>query len=235
VGGHPVDSVTATLPSGPTTEGIRATLSNTGISRVVIGPEIFQVIPIRRDPETVALSAPIGSTGVFEMDAASEMYLPFEGHGVDGTWQLSLPKASNQFDFRTLADVLITYEYSALHSFDYGQQVMQQLKPTLQADRAFSFRNQFPDAWYDLHNSQLLEEPQRMVVQLRIGRDDFPSNFERIGMQHVMLYFARADGLSALSSSLSRCMCSRCRLRMTLPRSMPTPSTIPTPRSHKTS
>jgi hypothetical protein len=179
----------------PTTEGIHATLSNTGISRVVIGPEIFQVVPIRRDPETVALSAPIGSTGVFEMDESSEMYLPFEGHGVDGTWQLRLPKASNRFDFRTLADVLITIEYLALNSFDYGQQVIQQLKPTLQADRAFSFRHQFPDAWYDLHNPQLLAEPQRMVVQLRIGRDDFPSNFERIGMQHVMLYFSRADGM----------------------------------------
>lgn len=179
----------------PTTEGIHATLSNTGISRVVIGPEIFQVVPIRRDPETVALSAPIGSTGVFEMDESGEMYLPFEGHGVDGTWQLRLPKASNRFDFRTLADVLITIEYLALNSFDYGQQVIQQLKPTLQADRAFSFRHQFPDAWYDLHNPQLLAEPQRMVVQLRIERDDFPSNFERIGMQHVMLYFSRADGM----------------------------------------
>jgi hypothetical protein len=180
----------------PTTEGIRATLSNTGISRVVIGPDIFQAIPIRRDPETVALSAPIGSTGVFEMDESSEMYLPFEGHGVDGTWQFRLPKASNRFAFRTIADVLITIDYLALNSFDYSQQVIQQLKPTLQADRAFSFRNQFPDAWYDLHNSQLLDEPQQMVVQLRIGREDFPSNFERINMQNVMLYFSRSDSLN---------------------------------------
>jgi hypothetical protein len=35
-----------------------------------------------------------------------------------------------------------------------------------------------------------------MVVQVRIGRDDFPSNFERIAMQHVMLYFSRTDGQS---------------------------------------
>jgi len=180
----------------PPTEGIRATLANTGVSRVVVGPEIFQTVTIRRDPETVALSAPIGSTGVFEMDDTSEMYLPFEGQGVDGTWELRLPKASNRFAFRTLSDVLITMEYLCLHNFDYGQQVIQQLKPTLQADRAFSFRNQFPDAWYDLHNSQLLKEPDRMVVQVRIGRDDFPSNFERIAMQHVMLYFSRADGQS---------------------------------------
>jgi hypothetical protein len=94
----------------PTTEGIHATLSSTGISRVVIGPKIFQVVTICRDPETVALSAPIDSTAVFEMDELSEMYLPFEGHGVDGTWELRLPKTSNQFDFRTLSDMLITIE-----------------------------------------------------------------------------------------------------------------------------
>ncbi len=84
----------------------------------------------------------------------------------------------------------------ALHNFDYGQQVIQQLKPTLQADRAFSFRDRFADAWYDLHNLQLLAEPQRMMVHVRIGRDDFPANFERIEMQHVMLYFSRASGLT---------------------------------------
>ena len=35
-----------------------------------------------------------------------------------------------------------------------------------------------------------------MVVQFRIGRDDFPSNLERIRMRHVMLYFVRAGSLS---------------------------------------
>ena len=181
----------------PTTEGIRATLSNTGISRVVIGPEIFQAIPIRRDPETVALSAPIGSTGVFELDesSGSEMYLPFEGHGVDGTWELRLPKPSNRFDYRTIADVLITFEYMALNNFDYGRQVIQQLDDTLLADRAFSLKHQFADAWYDLHNSELVEESKRMIVQFPIGRDDFPSNFESIAIRNITLYVSRADGI----------------------------------------
>jgi Tc toxin complex TcA C-terminal TcB-binding domain len=186
---------TSVIALVPTTEGIRATLSNTGISRVVVGPEMFQTLTIRRDPETVALSVPIGSTGVFEMDEVGEMYLPFEGHGVDSTWELRLPRASNRFDFRTLADVLITIEYSALNSFDYANQVIQQLKPDVEADRAFSFRQQFANAWYDLHNPQLIAEPQRMVVQFRIGRDDFPSNLDDIRMRHVMLYVARADGM----------------------------------------
>lgn len=179
----------------PPTEGIHATLSNTGISRTVIGPEPFQTATIRREPETVALSAPIASTGVFEMDETSEMYLPFEGNGVDGTWELRLPKASNSFDFQTISDVLISIEHSALNSFDYRNLVTQQLKPDVEADRAFSFRHQFSDAWYDLHNLEVLEEAQRMVVQFRIERDDFPSNLERIRMRHVMLYFVHAESL----------------------------------------
>jgi hypothetical protein len=180
----------------PTTEGIRATLSNTGISRVVIGRESFQAVTLRRDPETIALTAPIGSSGVFELDAPADMYLPFEGHGVDSTWEFRLPHAANRFDYRTLSDVLISFDYLALHSSDYQQQVIRELQPSLQADRAFSFRNTFADAWYDLNNAELLAAPARMVVKFRIGRGDFPSNLERIRMQQVMLYFARSDGAS---------------------------------------
>jgi hypothetical protein len=185
---------TSVIALVPTTEGIRATLSNIGISRVVIGGDSFQTVTIRRDPETIALTAPIGSSGVFEMDSQSEMYLPFEGHGVEGTWELRLPRASNRFDLRTLSDVLITLDYFALNSFDYGQQVIQRLKPSVQADRGFSFRNDFPDAWYDLHNSQVLTEPLRMIVQVRITRDDFPTNLDDIRMRQIALYFSRTDG-----------------------------------------
>ena len=73
----------------PPTQGIHATLSTAGLSRVVIGPEIFQTVPIRRDPEFVALSSPINSTGLFELEAQSDMLLPFEGNGVDSIWEFS--------------------------------------------------------------------------------------------------------------------------------------------------
>ncbi len=177
----------------PTTEGIHATLSSTGVSRVVVGPELFQTITIRRDPETVALTAPIGSTGVFELDNMQEMYMPFEGNGVDGTWEFRMPKASNHFDFRTLSDVLISIDYMALNSFDYAQSVMQQLSNKVLADRAFSFANQFPDAWYDLHNPDLLPADQQMIVKFPIGSEDFPANFESIRIEAITLYISRTD------------------------------------------
>jgi hypothetical protein len=40
---------------------------------------------------------------------------------VDATWELQMPKAANPFDYRTIADVLITLEYTALQSFTYRQ------------------------------------------------------------------------------------------------------------------
>ncbi|HEY7495287.1 MAG TPA: hypothetical protein VIH59_29800, partial [Candidatus Tectomicrobia bacterium] len=113
----------------PPIQGIHATLSTAGVSRVVIGPDIFQTVPIRRDPELVALTSPMNASGVFELEAQSSgMLLPFEGSGVDTTWELRMPKAANFFDYRTIGDVLITIDYTALQSWDYAQQVIQSLR-----------------------------------------------------------------------------------------------------------
>ena len=107
-----------------------------------------------------------------------------------------MPKATNPGDYSTIADILITIEYTALNSFDYRQQVVQLLnaKRTTSADRAFSFRNQFADAWYDLHNPELMDEPQQMVVSFTTVQQDFPPNLENLKIQHLVLYFARKDG-----------------------------------------
>jgi len=176
----------------PPTQGIHATLTSTGLSRTIIGPDIFQTVPIRRDPEYVALTSPANSTGMFELESLQpDMLLPFEGNGVDSTWEFRMPKAANQFDYRTIADILITIEYTALNSFDYRQQVIQTLNPNLSADRPFSFRNQFADQWYDLHNPDQTKTP--MKVKFQTFREDFPPNIETIKIQQVLLYFVRTS------------------------------------------
>jgi len=176
----------------PPVQGIYATLSTSGPSRVVIGGDLFQTVAIHREPEFVALSSPINSTGVFELDSHPDMLLPFEGSGVEMIWEFSMPKAANQIEYRAIADVLITLEYTALSSFDYRQQVIQSLKPTISAERPFSFRSQFADQWYDLHNSEQTSEP--MVVTFTTLREDFPPNIEALKIQQVLLYFVRSTG-----------------------------------------
>ena len=182
-------SVVALIPPN---QGIRATLTTSGVSRVVIGGDVFQTISVRRDPESVALTSPMNATGLFELEAQSDLLLPFEFMGVDTMWQLEMPKAANPFDYRTIADVLFTIEYTALSSLDYRQQVIQQLDRTVSADRPYSFRHQFADQWYDLNNPEQTATP--MVVSFSTTREDFPANVENLTIQQVALYFVLADG-----------------------------------------
>jgi hypothetical protein len=177
----------------PPTRGISATLTSLGVSRTVIGPTIFQSVAIRRDPQFVALTSPIESSGVFEMEPASdEMLLPFEGNGVDTGWEFRMPKAANQFDYRSIADVLVTIDYTALNSYEYRQQVIEALGTTLTADRSFSFRNQLADQWYDLNNPERSNFPMR--VEFNLVRDDFPPNVQSIKIQQVLIYFVSSAG-----------------------------------------
>ena len=133
----------------PPDEGIRATLTNTGLSRVVIGGDLFQTVLVRREPELVALTYPQNATGLFEFELQhqSQFLYPFEGTGVDSLWEFDLPKASNFFDFSSIADVILTIEYTALNSYLYRQQIIQSLGDSIQNSRVYSFRYQFADAW----------------------------------------------------------------------------------------
>jgi hypothetical protein len=174
-------------------QGIYASLSTTGTSRVVIGGGVFQTVVIRRDPEVVALCSPINATGLFELDPQPDMLMPFEGSGVETTWEFSLPKPANLFDYSTIADVLITMEYTALNSYDYRQQVIQSLRPTVSADRPFRLRRHFADQWYDLHNSEQTKEP--MTIVFRTIREDYPPNLLDLKIQQVLLYFVPSGAI----------------------------------------
>lgn len=177
----------------PPVQGIRASLTTGGISRVVVGPEVFQTIEIRRSPDLIAFTSPMNATGLFDLEPEGEMLLPFEGAGVDATWRLEMPRAANPFDFRSIADVLITLEYTALQSFDYRQQVIRRLDPRASGERSFSLRDDFPDQWYDLRNPDQVDPARQMLITLEASRRDFPPNLESLAVDHLLLYFVRTD------------------------------------------
>ena len=136
----------------PPSQGIRASLVNNGLTRVVTSDAGFPTVVIRQDPEMVALTSPSSSTGVFELDMQSEMLLPFEGSGVNGTWFLELPRAANPIDFDSLVDVVLTIEYTARYSADLRERVVKAMPTTASGVRTFSVRRDLPDAWYELAN-----------------------------------------------------------------------------------
>ena len=96
---------TSMLALIPPVRGIRATLTASGLSRVVTGGDVFQTMVVRRDPELIAFTSPSNATGLIELEPEGEMLLPFESMGVDTMWELQMPKAANPFDYRTVADV----------------------------------------------------------------------------------------------------------------------------------
>jgi hypothetical protein len=188
---------TSVIALVPPTEGIRATLATSGSSRVVIGGPRFPKVRIERGPESVALTSPLNNSGVFDLDPQPELLVPFEGIGVEASWEFRLPKPANQIDYGAIADVLITIDYTALDSADHRQRVLGTLDPRFRADRPFSFRRDFPDAWYDLHNSELLADADQLVVRFRTEREDFPPNLDGLAIMHAVLYLVVPGGQDA--------------------------------------
>lgn len=156
----------------PPIEGIKATLTNGGISSVITGGNIFQKRVIARQPEQIALSNPAQDNGFLPMQAESEFLHPFEGSGVETLWELRMDKPANPFDFSTIADVIFTIEYEASNSFTYRQTVLNQLNnEPYPGALVLSFKNNLPDQWYELHNPEIGSNEQ-MKVSFNIGADD---------------------------------------------------------------
>jgi hypothetical protein len=176
----------------PPVQGLRATLIASGISRVVTGGDVFQSIIVRRDPELIAFTSTSNATGLLELEPDVGMLLPFESMGVDTNWELQLPKAANPFDFRSIADVLFTVEYTALQNFTYRQQVIQQLDDRVSAERVFSLRDQYADQWYALHNPERAAAP--MTVKFTLTPQGFPPNVDDVRTQQVFFAVVRAEG-----------------------------------------
>jgi len=177
----------------PPTIGIRATLSTSGVSRVTIGGDVFQTTLVQRPPESVALCAPMNASGVLELQPQGEMLLPFEGLGVDTTWEFRMPRPANSIDYRSIADILITIDYTALDSPLYRQDVIRRLDPVSGGDRPFSLRRQFPDQWYDLHHPEG-SGAGPVSVRFRTEPQDFPANLSELAIRNVLLYFVRGQG-----------------------------------------
>jgi hypothetical protein len=177
--------------------GVRATLSASGLSRVVVAGDQFVPVVLSRPPEAIAFTSPQNATGLFNMEPENGLLLPFEGMGVDTVWELELPKPANPFDYQTIVDVLLTIEYTAANSYDYRQAVLRGQDRQFNADRAFSVRDEFPDAWYDLNNPETVtDETNRMRAFLPIRRENFPPHLDDLAVREISLFCLREDGFT---------------------------------------
>lgn len=197
------------------TDGVKATLRNAGVSRVVVGDTVFRKKVVSRDPASVVLN-PHGSDtdrgvasgggnerGFRLRPAEGEKLKAFEGMGVETRWQLEMPKAANNLDYETIGDVQFTIRHSAQESPTYREQVTRELGTERSVDRTFSFEDDFADAWYDLHNPEGATDP--MAVTFETSADDFPANLSDREIAGIQLYFVgpESDAVSELDVDLT--------------------------------
>lgn len=175
----------------PPSQGIRATLTNGGLSRVVTTDPGYPTVVVRQDPQSVSLTSPLSATGVFELDTQSDLLFPFEGTGVDTTWFFELPLAGNPFDFDTLAEVVLTIEYSALVSYELRDRVVKSLPRRWSGDLSFSVRKDLPDVWYELSNPS---QTGTLAVELMLDGRAFPAGISNLAVDEVALLVRLKDG-----------------------------------------
>ena len=185
----------------PPVTGPTATLSASAVSRTVVAGQPFRTRTLLREAESIAVTAPVNATGLFDLEPDTGLLLPFEGMGVDTAWRLELPRPANPIDYRTISDVLLTIDYTALSDPEHRQRVIRTLNRRYTADRLLSLREEFPDTWYDLSNPDTAENPaERMRATLSLSRSDFPSNIDGLSLAQLTLF---AVGLRSSTSELT--------------------------------
>lgn len=180
----------------PVYDQIKATLTSSSVSYTVLGGTTFQRAAIRRaEIDTVALTSANNATGLFELTPIgqqSEFLNPFEGMGIESRWEFKMPKFSNRLDYNNIADVLLTVEYTALDSFQYRNEVLQDLQNEISFNRGFSYKNNFPDQWYEL--AQVEPGTGNFSVTVDLKREFFPQGIDELQLDgNVVLYFVRAN------------------------------------------
>ncbi len=63
--------------------------------------------------EAVGTSSGQNDPGMFELNFRDERYLPFEYSGAVSRWRIELPPENNQFDLRSISDLVLHVNYSA--------------------------------------------------------------------------------------------------------------------------
>ena len=142
---------------------------------------------ITTETHSIATSNAQNDSGVFELNFRDERYLPFEGCGVFGEWQLELnsDKLLRMFDYNTISDVIVTIRYTALEdNGTFKNDVRTYLKaliastvaPTysqsgLTLNRMFSLRHEYGTEWHKMFHPL---PGGTQTMNFKIQKDQFP-------------------------------------------------------------
>ena len=137
--------------------------------------------------QSIATSSGQMDNGMFELNLRDERYLPFEGSGAISQWRLELPSDFRQFDYETIADVILHIRYTAREG---GSQLSRASTSSIKTGienlirsqdqkglaQAFSLRSDFSNEWYRLKN--IADANGDHIQTISLSKDRFPFLFD---------------------------------------------------------
>ena len=130
----------------------------------------------------------MNDSGMFELNFRDERYLPFEGTGAVSYWELSMPRATNRFDFSRLSDVIIHLSYTALDagSGDFTSAVQSAL-PSYIGAYYLNLKQTFPGAWHSLLSVQT--NPKAQSLEFPVSSEIIPPHLTKTKVKLTELHF----------------------------------------------
>ena len=148
--------------------------------------------------QSIAASSSQNDSGVFELNFKDERYLPFEGTGAVSSWRLELPSEVRQFNYDTIADVIIHIRYTARE----GGSVLKNAADTALIERlttikqgleqsglhlALNLRHDFANEWH------LLKKNATVDLTIAKNRLSYIAQSLNAGISEVM-FIAKVNG-----------------------------------------
>ncbi len=127
--------------------------------------------------EAIVTSSARNDAGVFQLNQQDPRYLPFERRGAISDWKLELTETYPSFDRRTISDVILHLEYTALDGGElFRGQRRDEVRMALNEltrhvgpkglSQWFDVRRVFPDVWHQFLNAQPIEGKRSLTLSL---------------------------------------------------------------------
>lgn len=141
------------------------------------GPEDNRFRDFNGAIQSIVTSTAQNDSGLFETNLRDERYLPFEGAGAISRWKIELPNEIPQFDFETIADVVLHIRYTSREAGHLAKEATNFIKEDVLSDpgedfiQMFSLNSEFASEW-GLFKSTA--DPNSRTLELSVSKIHLP-------------------------------------------------------------
>jgi len=167
-----IKSVSISIPciSGPYTS-ISAKLIHKSSSYRTLGTtdSSFRAFSEANFEQSISISSAQNDSGVFELNFRDDKYMPFERLGAVSSWRLELPTEVKQFEYNTIADVILHIKYTAREGGDTLKNAanasirtkLNEIKQAITDDNglhyAINLKHDMPNEWFLLKKNGTID------------------------------------------------------------------------------